>query len=319
MQRVITMLILTVVLLGPSANVVQAANPKGIPADAVEAKVSGHVDGEKIKVKIGGEEEEVRFIGVDAPEPKNEDDLPECYAEESTKRLKTMLPVGRTVYLERDVEDRDRRDRLWRYVWFPGKDDGKPRLANEIILREGFAIAQDEEKNTKHEDRLAKAEKAAKDKDAGLWGACGGGHVAITPVPRHGSGEDPGTVGETLVAEGMAVTLNSTFYTYEYNFSTPKGGYIFLIAEVRIENVDDEDHGYDSMRFSAKDLDSGAEYDDTFALLDQPLESSELSPGEYVIGQIALEIQETATNVRLKYDVSFLGEENIYWLVPSPA
>lgn len=140
-----------------------------------------------------------------------------------------------------------------------------------------------------------------------------------TALPRAGSGEAPGAVGETLELDGMAVTLLSGVYTYEHNFSTPKGGYVFLIVEVELRNTSDETLNYNTLSFAAKDLDTDADYDDAFALLDTPLGSGELSPGEYVYGQVALEIQETSTNVRVKYTVSpglLGGGDAVYWLVP---
>lgn len=140
-----------------------------------------------------------------------------------------------------------------------------------------------------------------------------------TEPPRAGSGEAPGTVGETLELDGMAVTLLSGFYTYEHNFSTPKGGYVFLIVEIELRNTSDETINYNTFSFAAKDLDTDADYDDAFVFLDTPLGSGELSPGEFVYGQVALEVQETSTNVRVKYTVSpglLGGGDAVYWLVP---
>ena len=135
-------------------------------------------------------------------------------------------------------------------------------------------------------------------------------------TPALGSGELPGQVGDTLESDGMQITLTNPQFVREYNYSTPKGGYIFLIVDIRMENVDDENHGYSGMRFSARDMESGAEFDDTFALLDTPISTDDLSPGEFVTGQIALEVQETATNLRVKYKVSAIGGGDVYWLVP---
>lgn len=135
-------------------------------------------------------------------------------------------------------------------------------------------------------------------------------------TPTLGSGELPGKVGDTLEKDGMQITLTNPQFVSEYNYSTPKGGYIFLIVDIRMENVDDEEHGYSGLRFSARDMESGAEFDDTFALLDTPISTDNLSPGEFVTGQLALEIQRTATDVRVKYDVSAIGGGDVYWLVP---
>jgi hypothetical protein len=140
-----------------------------------------------------------------------------------------------------------------------------------------------------------------------------------TELPRYGSADNPGQIGDMLEVDGLAATALSGFYTYEYNFSTPRGGYVFLILEVQFENVSDENIDYNSLHFAARDIDTEIDFDDTFALLDTPLGSGELSPGEYVYGQVALEIQETADSVRVKYTVSpgiFNDSEAMYWMVP---
>ncbi len=302
----------TIAVLAPSIATVTAlaAPPKGIPADATEATFVDAVDGEKIKVTIAGEDHEVRLIGVDAPELKNDDDLPECYFAESTSALKAML-AGRTLYLESDVEDKDSKDRLWRFVWIEGTI--VPTLVNDQLLRDGTVILRTEEKNTKYQDRLQKAAKSAQTDGAGLWGSCGGGHVAETPVPEHGSKGDPGVFGEELTGESVAVTPTDAFISYDYNYSTPKGGYKFLIFNASIVNNSDDEKKYNTDQFQVRDLDKDVLHKGTFVLLDQPLGNGALSHGSYVSGQVALEIQETATNLLLQYQVSAYGDNILYW------
>jgi hypothetical protein len=41
-------------------------------------------------------------------------------------------------------------------------------------------------------------------------------------------------VSAALVADGMAVTPDSAFTTYEHKYSTPKGGYKFLIFNAHL-------------------------------------------------------------------------------------
>jgi Domain of unknown function (DUF4352)/Staphylococcal nuclease homologue len=185
-------------------------------------------------------------------------------------------------------------------------------MINQHVLSQGLAIAQDEEKNVKYKDELLEAESVAKGLKHGLWGVCESGHQEI---PRHGSADDPGAWGETLVADGMAVTPSDPYLTYDYNFFTPKGGYVFLIFTVYIENVGTEKKGYSAGRFLAKDLDSDAEHKETFLIHDQPVDNGDLSPTSYVFGQVGIELQETAHNLRLKYQVNTFGGESLYWLL----
>ena len=289
--------------------------PKGIPSNTVVAKVIGAEDGEKLQVTILGEPETVRLIGVDAPEPDN-NGKPECFFEESRDHLERMLK-GRTVYLERDQSDTDKKKRLLRYVWFVGKSDKKAYLAQELLAQEGYVIFKEEEKDTKYEDRLRDAEREAKDTGAGLWGACGGGHMAVTPVPELGEAGAPAPIGTTLNTEGQDITVSNAFFSYDYGFATPKGGYVFLVIEVTIKNVDaaNKKHPYQGNRFAAKDLTTGADFDNTFTLADGGLGSGELSPQEYVYGVVVLEVQEVGGSIRIKYDANRVGGGEVYWMV----
>jgi len=70
------------------------------------------------------------------------------------------------------------------------------------MLRKGYLIFKAEEKDDRYEDRLRGAQKDAKEDDAGLWEECGGGHVAITPIPEVGERGDPAPIGTTLTTDG---------------------------------------------------------------------------------------------------------------------
>jgi micrococcal nuclease len=69
------------------------------------------VDGDSIFVDVDGQEKEVRYIGMDAPEM----DPIESGAEAASQK-NAELVEGKTVTLVRDVSEVDRYDRLLRYV-----------------------------------------------------------------------------------------------------------------------------------------------------------------------------------------------------------
>ncbi len=165
----------------PGATRSGGKSPAGIPDDADRAEVLAVTDGDTISVRIedGVAREPVRFIGVDTPEKPGGNRPPECYGAEASQRTATMLPPGAEVFLERDTTDRDRFDRLLRYVWYIDARDGRAVLANEALVREGYAIARTYPPDDLYADRLARAEDAAQAQDAGLWAACGG---ADTPL-----------------------------------------------------------------------------------------------------------------------------------------
>jgi endonuclease YncB( thermonuclease family) len=290
--------------------------PEGVPAGATAAKVVGHVDGDKFEVEIDGEPETVLLISADAPELPDDGDLGECYAAESADRLKKLLPRGKTVYLEADGEDRDSKDRLLRYAWMP-REDRKAQFIDERMVADGYSTFKAREGHAERDARLKRAEDLAKNEERGLWEACGGGHVAITPVPEMGEADNPAPVGTTLNTEGQDITLSNAYFATESGFSLPKVGYVFLIFDVSIVNVDAarKDHDYGADRFSAKDLDTGAEFDDVYSLAFQPFGPGTLSPGEYSGGTVAIEVQETAQRVRISYTADRLGGDAVYWIV----
>ena len=165
----------------------------------------------------------------------------------------------------------------------------------------------------KYTERYQSAAEIGKVSNAGLYATCGGRHIAITPVPRHGSADDPGVLGERLEASGMAVTLQSAYAANSYGMSVPRGGYKFLIAELYLENISDETKGYSDSRVKAKNLDNDAEYKNLYQPSDQPLDSGELSPGSYIYRVVGVEVQETAVNLRFEYKVNAIGGDIVYW------
>jgi micrococcal nuclease len=152
----------------------------GAPAasgPAGTAVVVRPVDGDTVVVAIGGREEPVRLIGIDTPESVAPDRPVECFGPEAKQRTGELLPEGTVVRLERDVEARDRYERLLAYV-IREEDD---RLVNLLLVEEGYAEAIAYPPNLAHQDELEQAEGAARAAGTGLWSACGGTDVAIGP------------------------------------------------------------------------------------------------------------------------------------------
>ena len=133
------------------------------------------VDGDTVVVAIAGAEEHVRLIGIDTPESVAQDRPIECYGVEAKDRAAALLPAGTVVRLERDVEARDRYDRLLAYVY---RDDDDVFI-NLLLVQEGFAESFPYPPNTAHQGELDRAEAEAKAADRGLWPVCGGTDVPI--------------------------------------------------------------------------------------------------------------------------------------------
>lgn len=121
------------------------------------------VDGDTLDSDKG---ERIRLIGIDAPEKEYKEQKEECFAQESKERLKELVE-DHEVRLEKDMSERDKYDRLLRYVYINDVN------INELLVREGFARLATYPPDTKYYGKLKEVERVAREEKAGLWGACG--------------------------------------------------------------------------------------------------------------------------------------------------
>jgi micrococcal nuclease len=151
----------------------QAADGGG----AGRAVVVRPVDGDTIIARVGGREVAVRLIGIDTPESVARDRPVECFGPEAKSRAAALLPPGTAIRLERDVEPRDRYDRLLAYV----VRDADDLFVNRALVEEGLAEAVAYPPNLARQAELEQAETRARAAARGLWPACGGTDVPIAP------------------------------------------------------------------------------------------------------------------------------------------
>jgi micrococcal nuclease len=128
------------------------------------------VDGDTIEVSVGGGSERVRLIGIDTPETKDPRTPVECYGVEASARTAELLAPGTEVRLVRDVEERDRYDRLLAYVYRVPDE----LFVNLSLARDGFADQLVIPPNVAHTDDIRAAVDEARRQQRGLWPACGG-------------------------------------------------------------------------------------------------------------------------------------------------
>jgi micrococcal nuclease len=134
---------------------------KGVPAVVVRV-----IDGDTIVAEVGGEDERIRLIGVDAPESRaNNKAYKDAYlnnekleieleqGRRSSAFVKSLLQKGDRIRLEYDVQERDQYHRLLAYVYL---SDG--RMLNEVLLKEGYANLMTVPPNVKHVDELIEAQ-----------------------------------------------------------------------------------------------------------------------------------------------------------------
>lgn len=143
--------------------------------------VTRYSDGDTITVNMNGTSETIRFIGVDTPETHDPRKKVQCYGPAASAFTKnTISAAGSKVRLQADSlsSNRDRYDRLLRYVYLP---DGT--FVNLKIIREGFGFYYPYFPFSKSAEYDA-AQKTAQLAGKGLWGACsptktdGGGYIS---------------------------------------------------------------------------------------------------------------------------------------------
>ncbi|HEX2701437.1 MAG TPA: thermonuclease family protein [Acidimicrobiales bacterium] len=142
------------------------------------------VDGDTIHVRINGFDEPVRLIGIDTPETHGKGGLRECFGAEATERMAALLPTGTSVRLVRDVEARDRYDRLLAYVY--RASDGL--FVNLAMAEDGYATTLTYPPNVAHTDEFVAAVGTARLRQRGLWHTCGSADVPLPTSPGAATG-----------------------------------------------------------------------------------------------------------------------------------
>ncbi len=120
------------------------------------AKVLEVIDGDTLKVEIGGTEEIIRLLHINTPE-KGE----KCY-EEARQRLSGLVK-NKTIWLERDMQGTDKYDRKLYYIFFNYNTNSEnyDDFVNLILVEEGLASLLIVEPNMKYKPIFEKAIKEA--------------------------------------------------------------------------------------------------------------------------------------------------------------
>ena len=139
-----------------------------------EGKVVKAVDGDTFYVRLAdGKDYKVRLIGVNCPESAGEyADNPQSYGKEASIFTKENL-LGKKVYLEKDVDDKDRYGRLLRYVYIEKPKSIKEvekKMFNAILIKEGYAQVMTVQSNIKYQDLFTVLQREAREDQIGLWG-----------------------------------------------------------------------------------------------------------------------------------------------------
>lgn len=135
------------------------------PPRSASAYVLRAVDGDTIEVRLGGQREDVRYIGVDTPETVKPGTPVQCFGPRA-HRFNARLVTHRRVRLVFGVERRDVYGRLLAYVYL-GRG-----FVNAELAKRGFARTLTIPPNDRFARRFKRLQIAAARAGRGLWGAC---------------------------------------------------------------------------------------------------------------------------------------------------
>jgi micrococcal nuclease len=136
--------------------------PAGGSANAFVSRV---IDGDTVEVRIGGVEDEVRYIGIDTPETVKPGAPVQCFGPQASA-VNHRLVEGRPARLIFDRERRDVYGRLLAYVYVGG------RFVNAYLVRHGYARTLTIPPNTAHAGLFDRLAQVAGRGGLGLWGSC---------------------------------------------------------------------------------------------------------------------------------------------------
>lgn len=169
-----------------------------INADVV-VEVASVTDGDTIRVLMpDGTNEPVRLIGIDAPEDGS------LLDQEATEYMEELV-LGKEVRMVIDVSDRDRFDRLLRYIYVGDL------FVNEEMVRAGLAIAKRYEPDTAMALVLEAAQGDAESAALGLFSPAAPTTVATTTtVPATTTTAAPTTTTQLPTTTTLAPITTTT-------------------------------------------------------------------------------------------------------------
>ncbi len=159
--------IVIVCLLGGGRYFWQEKMPK---TDYVNAEIVYVIDGDTVIVRMDGQEEKIRMIGIDAPESVSaEEEENSVYGEIASEYTKENLKVGMQVCLSFDKEKKDPYERILAYIWLDNNMEDVNSLYQYKMVSEGYALAVYYEPNTTYRYLLDDAMQDAIANENGLW------------------------------------------------------------------------------------------------------------------------------------------------------
>lgn len=152
-------------LIGVALVLFVVLNAPSVAQEHLLTDVVRVVDGDTVVVRLkDGCEETVRLIGIDTPETVHPNRPVEPWGSEASVFTKVLLPPGRSVILELDVQERDRYGRLLAYVYLPNGP-----MINVLLLAAGLAKIASFPPNVTYMELFRDIQAAAREAGIGIW------------------------------------------------------------------------------------------------------------------------------------------------------
>jgi micrococcal nuclease len=138
-------------------------------------KITKVIDGDTAYALMpDGNEEKLRFIGVNSPEINHPTKGLEPYGPEAEAFTRSQLE-GKNIWLEFDAGERDQYGRMLAYLWLEipaefSDQEIRAKMFNALLLLEGYAVQVIFDPNVKYVDYFTAYEAEAKEAGKGLWG-----------------------------------------------------------------------------------------------------------------------------------------------------
>jgi micrococcal nuclease len=146
----------TAALIGSTGARATAVTPPSRPTGSLaECRLVEITDGDTVKCDPIGA---IRLIGIDAPEPSDAPHGPAALA-----ALASFVPMGATLAVEKDRNDRDRFGRTLAYLWHEGQ------MLNWMLLRHGWGRSDPFPDTPRYHALFDATEDAARAEQRGLW------------------------------------------------------------------------------------------------------------------------------------------------------
>lgn len=124
------------------------------------------IDGDTFVIKVNGEEERIRLLGINTPEMDDERAIVKCLAQKATEKAQELVE-GKQVRLQSDnsQSNKDRYGRLLRYVFLEDNTN-----VNLELIKQGYAYEYTYDAPYLFQDEFKLAQNSAEHQKLGLWG-----------------------------------------------------------------------------------------------------------------------------------------------------